>query len=125
MEITRTFKPLLILFIGILIGVLVTGSITMYQIHIAHEIRTEQGFLEQASRLKITSSQQDSIQPILKAFARANQIRHELLRAEEKRALDEFRDNLNPFLSSKGLKDLKRILKLKGPKRKHLKNELK
>lgn len=123
MQIKRILKPLLILFIGVVIGVLASGSITMRHLRIAHEIRTEQGFLEQASRLDITSAQQDSIQPILNAFAKANQLRHDSLRVSEKRALDEFRDNLKPFLSNKELKSLKQILRLKGPKKKRPKNK--
>jgi len=123
MQIKRILKPLLILFIGVVIGVLASGSITMRHLSIAHKIRTEQGFLEQASRLDITSAQQDSIQPILSAFAKANQLRHDSLIVREKRALDEFRDNLKPFLSNKELKSLKQILRLRGPKKKRPKNK--
>tara|TARA_B110001469_G_C9600605_1_gene298428 strand:+ start:995 stop:1366 length:372 start_codon:yes stop_codon:yes gene_type:complete len=123
MQIKPILKPLLILFIGVVIGVLASGIITMRHLRLAHQIRTERGFLEQASRLDITSSQQDSIEPILKAFAKANQLRHDSLRVREKRALDEFRDHLKPFLSEKELKSLKQILRLKGPKKKRAKNK--
>lgn len=117
MEKKSILKTFIILIIGIVIGVLAGGMFTMHQIHRANNMRSEHGFVNEVSRLlDLSQAQLDSISPIIKDFARLNHLRHDSLRIQEKRAYDNLRTNLEPYLSEQELKKLRRLFRPKGPK---------
>jgi len=123
MEKKSILKTFIILFIGIVIGVLAGGRFTMHKIHRANNMRSEHGFVSEVSRLlDLSQSQLDAISPIINDFARLNHLRHDSLRVQEKRAYGNFRTDLEPYLSAQELKKLRRLFRPKGPKRKNNKN---
>ena len=123
MEKKSILKTLIILFIGIVIGVLAGGSFTMHKIHRANDMRSEHGFVSEVSRLlDLNKSQLDSVSPIIKDFARHNHLRHESLRVQEKRAYKNLRKDLEPYLSEDELRKLKGLFRHKGPKKHGRKN---
>ena len=123
MEKKSILKTVIILLIGIVIGVLAGGRFTMHKIHRANDLRTEQGFFNEVSRLlNLTATQSDSISPIIQGFAKRNHLRHDSLRVQERRAYKNLRTDLEAFLSDDELKKLKRLFRPKGPKRHPRKN---
>lgn len=123
MEKKSIFKTFVILFIGIAIGVLAVGRFTMHKIHRANEMRTEHGFIHEASRLlNLSESLMDTVMPILQDFAVQNRLRHDSIRIQEKRAHLELRKKLSSFLSEKELKQLRRLFRPRGPKKPNQKN---
>jgi len=115
---------MLILLIGIALGILAGGRLTMHKIHIANKIGTEQGFLDHALRvLNVSQAKEDSIMPILSQFAKENHLRHEGMRAQQKQAFDELRNKLSHHLSDEDLKKIKRFLRPNGPQNHKRKNK--
>jgi len=125
MEKKSILKTFIILFIGIVIGILAGGRFTMHKIHKANDMQSGRGFFNEVSRLlNLSSSQSDSISPIIEDFAKGNHLRHDSLRVREKRAYDNLRIDLEPYLSEQELKKLRILFRPKGPKRKNKKNHL-
>tara|TARA_B110000902_G_scaffold241754_1_gene292424 strand:+ start:265 stop:663 length:399 start_codon:yes stop_codon:yes gene_type:complete len=117
------FKTFVILFIGVAIGILAGGRLTMHKIHRANEMRTERGFIHEVSRLlNLNETQMDTVMPILQDFAVQNRLRHDSIRIQERRAHVELRKNLSSFLSEKELKQLRRLFRPRGPQKHNRKN---
>ena len=117
MEKKIILKTLIILFIGIIIGVLSGGRFTMHKIHRANNMRSEHGLINEVTRtLDLNQTQLDSILPIIEDFAKQNYLRHDSLRVREKRAFVNLRTDLEYYLSEKELKKLRSLLRHKGPK---------
>lgn len=117
MEKKIILKTLIILFIGIIIGVLSGGRFTMHKIHRANNMRSEHGLINEVTRtLDLNQTQLDSILPIIEDFAKQNYLRHDSLRVREKRAFVNLRTDLEYYLSEKELKKLRSLLRHKRPK---------
>jgi|TARA_B110000977_G_scaffold84663_1_gene113043 hypothetical protein len=118
------YKYLLVLFVGILFGVLAGGVYTMRKIHHVHESHSEMGFMKQASScLDFELSHQDTVYLILKDFAKHNKLRHDSIRIQGRNEFETLKDELSPHLSTKELKHIRRVLRVRPPKKKQPKNK--
>lgn len=117
---TKTFLlAILTLVIGVIIGALGVGRFTMHKIHRAMDLGTERGFMNHAfESLELEEGLRDSVQLIMRDFAKSNHHLHQELDKSIHEAHIQLQEDLSVYLSEDQLEDLRKRMRFnrKGPK---------
>jgi|GEM_PF-2308466 uncharacterized membrane-anchored protein YhcB (DUF1043 family) len=111
---------ILTLVIGVIIGALGVGRFTMHKIHRAMDMHTERGFMDHNfESLDIAPELRDSVQLIMRDFAKSNHQLHQELDKSIHEAHVQLEKDLSLYLYEDQLEDLRKRMRFnrKGPKR--------
>jgi|ETNmetMinimDraft_8_1059916.scaffolds.fasta_scaffold35896_3 hypothetical protein len=110
-------RTLLVLFVGIVIGILAGGRFTMHKIHKAKDMGTERGFMKHVfESFDLEHESKDSVKIIMEDFARINHQKHKGLQEEIHKLHTKLEADLSNYLSESELKKLRRIMRHKMPR---------
>jgi len=110
-------RTLLVLFIGIVIGVLAGGIFTMHKIHKSRDMGTERGFMKHVfESFDLEQESKDSVKIIMEDFARINHQKHRCLQEEMHKLHTNLEVDLSKYLSESELKKFRRIMRHRLPR---------
>ena len=117
MKITLILRTLLVLFVGIVIGVLAGGRFTMHKIHKAKDLGTERGFMKHVSEsFDLEHESKDTVKIIMEDFARIHDQKHTSLQEEIHKLHTKLEDDLSIYLSESELRKFRRIMRHNKPR---------
>lgn len=117
MKKTLILKTLLVLFLGIVIGILAGGRFTMHKIHKAKDMRTEHGFVKHVSdSFNLEHESKDTVKIILKNFARIHDQKHRSLQEEIHKLHTKLENDLSIYLSESEMRKFRRIMRHNKPR---------
>lgn len=118
MRTKSVFLTLLVLSIGVVIGFLVGGNVTMHKLHKARDMHTEHGFMKHVfESLDLEMHNRDSVRVIMEEFARLNHQKHRKLQDEIHELHIELEKNLTKYLSEEELIQFRQKLRRRGRSR--------